>query len=125
MDDALATSWQLSRPGSRLVGLGWTNVAYTTMRQELTPDELLGRVMATTRTLYWLLIPIGATMSGFIAGEVGLVPVCVTGVRPGSRYSRDSRTETPGRAPIQSIRTDRQHDPALPTDDEPGDRSRE
>lgn len=65
--------------GFALAGLGWTNVAFTTMRQELTPDRLLGRVMASTRTLSWLLIPLGASMGGFIAAEVGLRPVYVAG----------------------------------------------
>lgn len=65
--------------GVALAGVGWTNVAFTTMRQELTPDLLLGRVMASTRTLSWLLIPIGASMGGFIADSVGLEPVYITG----------------------------------------------
>ena len=65
--------------GVALAGVGWTNVAFTTMRQELTPDLLLGRVMASTRTLSWLLIPLGASMGGFIADAVGLKPVYITG----------------------------------------------
>jgi len=65
--------------GFALAGLGWTNVAFTTMRQELTPDRLLGRVMASTRTLSWLLIPLGASVGGFVAAEVGLRAVYVAG----------------------------------------------
>jgi len=45
----------------------------------LTPDYLLGRVMASTRTVSWLLIPLGASIGGYIAAEVGLLPVYVAG----------------------------------------------
>jgi hypothetical protein len=61
------------------VGITWVNVSLTTMRQRLTPQELLGRVIAASRTLAWLGLPVGAAIGGLIAGQVGVVPVYVGG----------------------------------------------
>jgi hypothetical protein len=49
------------------------------MRQRLTPPELLGRVIAASRTLAWLGLPVGAAIGGLIAGKIGVVPVYVGG----------------------------------------------
>lgn len=65
--------------GLTFAGMAWVNVALTTMRQRLTPPELLGRVTAASRTLAWLGLPLGAAVGGLIAGYVGVVPVYVGG----------------------------------------------
>jgi MFS family permease len=65
--------------GLTFVGITWVNVSLTTMRQRLTPPELLGRVIAASRTLAWLGLPLGAAIGGLIAGQVGVVPVYVGG----------------------------------------------
>ncbi len=65
--------------GLTFAGMAWVNVSLTTMRQRLTPPELLGRVIAASRTLAWLGLPIGAALGGMIAGQIGVVPVYVGG----------------------------------------------
>jgi MFS family permease len=65
--------------GLTFVGITWVNVSLTTMRQRLTPPELLGRVIAASRTLAWLGLPVGAAIGGVIAGEIGVLPVYVGG----------------------------------------------
>ena len=65
--------------GLTFVGITWVNVSLTTMRQRLTPPELLGRVIAASRTLAWIGLPVGAAIGGMIAGQIGVVPVYVGG----------------------------------------------
>ena len=65
--------------GLSFAGIAWVNVSLTTMRQRLTPPELLGRVIAASRTLAWIGLPVGAALGGAIAGQVGVVPVYVAG----------------------------------------------
>ena len=65
--------------GLSFAGMAWVNVSLTTMRQRLTPPVLLGRVIAASRTLAWLGLPLGAALGGMIAGQVGVVPVYVGG----------------------------------------------
>jgi MFS family permease len=71
--------WAVIPAGIALTGVGWVNVAFITMRQRLTPDRLLGRVMAATRTISYLLIPLGAAAGGFLAESIGLVAIYRTG----------------------------------------------
>jgi MFS family permease len=71
--------WAVVPAGVALTGVGWVNVAFVTMRQRLTPERLLGRVMATTRTISYLLIPLGAAAGGFLAESIGLVSIYRTG----------------------------------------------
>lgn len=56
---------------SGLVTAVW-NVVTVTLRQELVPLDLLGRVNSVYRLLGWGLIPLGALAGGFIAHEVGI-----------------------------------------------------
>jgi len=65
--------------GLTFAGMAWVNVSLTTMRQRLTPPELLGRVIAASRTLAWIGLPLGAALGGVIAGQIGVVPVYVGG----------------------------------------------
>jgi MFS family permease len=67
--------WAVIPAGVALTGVGWVNVAFITMRQRMTPERLLGRVMAATRTVSYLLIPMGAAAGGFLAESIGLVAI--------------------------------------------------
>jgi hypothetical protein len=49
------------------------------MRQRLSPPEMLGRVVAASRTVSWSLIPLGAALGGALADAVGLLPVYAVG----------------------------------------------
>lgn len=71
--------WAVIPAGVALTGVGWVNVAFITMRQRLTPERLLGRVMAATRTISYLLIPLGAAAGGFLAESIGLVDIYRSG----------------------------------------------
>lgn len=53
-------------------GLGVWNVVAISLRQAITPDELRGRVAATSRMLAWGTQPLGALGGGIIAGVLGL-----------------------------------------------------
>ena len=71
--------WAVIPAGLAFAGMAWVNVALVTMRQRLTPTELLGRVIAASRTLAWIGLPVGAALGGMIAGYVGVIPVYVGG----------------------------------------------
>ena len=71
--------WAVIPAGLAFAGMAWVNVALTTMRQRLTPPELLGRVIAASRTLAWIGLPVGAALGGMLAGYIGLIPVYVGG----------------------------------------------
>ncbi|MFQ5555047.1 MAG: MFS transporter, partial [Acidimicrobiia bacterium] len=76
---AMESFWAVLPAGLALAGVGWVNVAFFTLRQRLTPEEALGRVIAASRTLSWLLIPVGAALGGWLADEIGLLPVYLFG----------------------------------------------
>ena len=71
--------WGVIPAGLAFAGMAWVNVALVTMRQRLTPTELLGRVIAASRTLAWIGLPVGAALGGMIAGYVGVIPVYIGG----------------------------------------------
>ena len=50
------------------------------MRQEVTPDRLLGRVNATERFVAYGAIPLGALLGGFLGQEVGIRITLVAGM---------------------------------------------
>ena len=50
------------------------------MRQEVTPDRLLGRVNATERFVTYGAIPPGALLGGFLGGEIGIRATLVVGM---------------------------------------------
>lgn len=60
--------------GEALSGLGITvfNVNYLSVRQLVTPDDLLGRTTATLRFFIWGTIPIGAMTGGILGSSFGL-----------------------------------------------------
>ncbi len=49
------------------------------MAWPVTPEEMLGRVIAASRTMSWILIPVGAALGGWLADQIGLVPVYLFG----------------------------------------------
>ncbi|WP_082093526.1 MFS transporter [Demequina sediminicola] len=89
----LAADLWLAVPAYAVSGFGismW-NVPWATLRQMLTPEQILGRVVGMIRTLTWSLMPI-ATMAGawlakselnvpFIVGGVGVIGVTVLAAR--------------------------------------------
>jgi len=76
---AMRSFWAVIPAGLAFAGMSWVNVSFMTMRQRLTPIELLGRVIAASRTLAWIGLPVGAALGGMIAGYVGVIPVYVGG----------------------------------------------
>ncbi|HEV7805917.1 MAG TPA: MFS transporter [Solirubrobacteraceae bacterium] len=66
---AVTTDARLVAAGVLIGGLGsgmW-NVVVATLRQTLTPDELLGRVASTGRMLSWGMLPVGAGLAALVA----------------------------------------------------------
>ena len=64
-----------------LLGMGtglWITVN-TTIRQEITPTRLLGRMNAAYRTISWGVVPLGAAFGGFTAHRFGLLAPFVIG----------------------------------------------
>jgi len=61
--------------GLAVTGVSFVNVAFTTLRQELPPPELRGRVIAASRTLSWAGLPLGAALGGAAAEAFGVGPV--------------------------------------------------
>jgi MFS family permease len=48
------------------------------LRQEVTPDRLLGRVTSAFWTIHFALGPVGAVLLGWAAGRYGVGPVLIT-----------------------------------------------
>ncbi|MDJ0955003.1 MAG: MFS transporter [Acidimicrobiia bacterium] len=71
--------WGFIPAGIGVGGAGFTNIAIVTMRQRLAPPEMLGRVVAASRTISWSLIPLGAAIGGALADWVGILPVYLVG----------------------------------------------
>lgn len=77
---ALIGSWIAVVPaGIAITGVTWVNVALVTMRQQLSPPDQMGRVIAASRTFAWAGLPIGAAIGGWLAGVFGVVPVYLAG----------------------------------------------
>jgi hypothetical protein len=66
--------------GLAAVYLGCTSVAgicSMSLRQQVTPDHLLGRVTAAFWTIHFSLGPIGVALLTWAAGRFGVEPACV------------------------------------------------
>ncbi|MDJ0925495.1 MAG: MFS transporter [Acidimicrobiia bacterium] len=72
--------WGFIPAGIGVGGVGYANIAIVTMRQRLAPPDMLGRVVAASRTISWSLIPLGAALGGALSDAVGLFPVYMFGV---------------------------------------------
>ncbi len=80
---ASAKSWELAGPAFAVVGLavGTGSVVAMSLRQRMTPDDLMGRVGGAWRGLVWGAAPIGALTAGAIAGAWGVrVPLVLAGI---------------------------------------------
>jgi len=53
-------------------GLAVFSVTQISLRQAITPPELLGRVNATRRVAVFGIIPVGALLGGYVGTQVGL-----------------------------------------------------
>jgi MFS family permease len=80
---AAATSWEVAAPAFALVGLavGAGSVVATSLRQRLTPKDLMGRVGGAWRGIVWGSAPLGALAAGAIAVAWGIrLPILVAGI---------------------------------------------
>ncbi|MFC7063829.1 hypothetical protein ACFQIC_18690 [Halobacillus seohaensis] len=50
-----------------------------TIRQNLSPDHLLGRVQATSRFMTWILMPVSALVAGVVAEQFGTTLTLLVG----------------------------------------------
>jgi MFS family permease len=65
-------------------GVAMWNVVTVSLRQQIVPSDLLGRVNSVYRMLGWGLMPVGALAGGFVAHAAGLrAPYIVAGVLTG------------------------------------------
>jgi MFS family permease len=69
------TLW-LAAFGMILFGVGVVvyNVTQVSFRQQITPDELLGRMNATMRFIVWGTMPIGGLVGGVLGAAIGVHP---------------------------------------------------
>ncbi|MGH9917366.1 MAG: hypothetical protein ACRD6W_00625, partial [Nitrososphaerales archaeon] len=83
---AWTSSWVLAGLAFGLTGIaiGITSVVSSSMRQRLTPNELMGRVGAAWRGIVWGAAPVGALAAGTLALVGGLrLPLVLAGVLQG------------------------------------------
>ncbi len=80
---ASARSWHLAGPAFFLVGFAVAtgSVAATSLRQRLTPQNLMGRVGGAWRGITWGAAPVGAIAAGTLATIGGLrLPLVLAGI---------------------------------------------
>ncbi|MCB2223013.1 MAG: MFS transporter [Actinobacteria bacterium] len=63
--------------GAAVTGVSLANVAFFTLRQQLPPEAMRGRVIAASRTLAWAGIPVAAALGGLLGEAIGVLPVYV------------------------------------------------
>jgi MFS family permease len=79
---AAAGGWELAGPAFAVVGLaiGAGSVVAISLRQRLTPPDLMGRVGGAWRGIVWGAAPVGALVAGGVAAIAGLrVPLVLAG----------------------------------------------
>jgi MFS family permease len=79
---AAAHGWQLAGPAFALVGfaIGAGSVVAISLRQRLTPPDLMGRVGGAWRGFVWGAAPVGALIAGTLASLGGLrLPLVLAG----------------------------------------------
>jgi predicted MFS family arabinose efflux permease len=66
-------------PGQVLTGFGLPlcTISMISLRQSITPRELLGRINATTRLMSWGVLPLGALLGGALGEAIGIRPTLV------------------------------------------------
>lgn len=55
------------------------NITQVSLRQQITPDRVQGRMNATMRFIVWGTMPIGALVGGFLGASIGLRPTLLVG----------------------------------------------
>ena len=75
----MSSFWAVVPAGISIGGVSWVNIAFVTMRQRITPEAMIGRVTAASRTLSYLLIPVGAAFGGVGVDTIGLVEIYLIG----------------------------------------------
>jgi len=63
--------------GAAVTGVSLANVAFFTLRQQVPPERLLGRVISASRTISWAGVPVGAAVGGMLGDVIGLEPVYI------------------------------------------------
>jgi MFS family permease len=58
-------------------GGGLYNINVRSLAQTITPDRMLGRLVATMRFIVWGTIPLGGFLGGLLGGTIGLRPTLV------------------------------------------------
>lgn len=71
--------WAVIPFGVATGGVAINQAAFVTLRQRLTPPDVMGRVIAASRTIAWVGIPIGASLGGALGDVIGLRPLFVIG----------------------------------------------
>jgi MFS family permease len=80
---ASATSWHLATPAAVLLCLavGAGTVVASSLRQRLTPPDVMGRVGAAWRGVTWGIAPAGALLAGVLAAIASLrLPIALAGI---------------------------------------------
>ncbi len=80
---AAAHGWQLAAPSYFVLGIavGLGSVVAISLRQRLTPPEIMGRVGGAWRGVVWGAAPVGALFAGSLAALGGLrLPIVLAGV---------------------------------------------
>ncbi len=103
-----AQSWTLAAPAFTVVGIavGTGAVVANSMRQRVTPDEMMGRVGSAVRGIVWGVTPLGSLAAGVVATFAGLrAPLVLAGVlqcvvalllaRPLLRHLQEDRPQGP------------------------------
>jgi MFS family permease len=106
---AAANGWQVAAPAYLVLGIavGLGSVVAISLRQRLTPPDLMGRVGGAWRGVVWGAAPVGALLAGSLAALGGLrLPVLLAGVlqiivaavlaRPLFRSIREGAQPAPG-----------------------------
>lgn len=63
----------------QMVENGLWNVSMITLRRSFTPDDMFGRMVASTRTVAQGTLPLGALLGGAAGGVIGVVPTLIVG----------------------------------------------
>lgn len=61
------------------IGNGLTNALFITIRQLTTPKEILASSMASSRTISYGMVPLGALLGGLLGSAIGVWPTLVVG----------------------------------------------
>jgi MFS family permease len=80
-----ASAWPMLISYGLISGFGGViyNINARSLIQTITPDRLLGRVIASNRTIVWGVIPVGSLLGGALGNAIGLRPTLWIGAAGG------------------------------------------